>query len=72
MQHKRIMVKVKRALLATMAVAMGTACSCNYGLRDLRHNLVQGTAAFVIGYTTSFWNAVAPEWDDVLNPNQVE
>jgi hypothetical protein len=63
---------VKRALLMTMAAAMGTACSCSFGLRDLRHNLVQGTAAFVVGYTTSFWNAVAPEWDVILNPDQAE
>ena len=70
MQKKRIMLKAKRVLLATTAVAMGSLCSCNYGLKDLRHNFVQGTASFVASYTTAFWNAVAPDWDDILNQNE--
>ena len=68
MLNRQTVSRVRRVLLTAMTVACGAMCSCGFGLKDLRHNVVAGTTGFVKGYTTSFWNALVPEWDDILNP----
>ena len=67
MLSRRTTSKVRRGLLTAMTVACGTMCSCGFGLKDLRHNVVAGTTNFVKSYTTSFWNALAPDWEEILN-----
>lgn len=67
MQGSRTLPWIKRALLVAMAMGCGTASSCGFGLRDIRHNLVAGTTGFVKSYTTDFWYAVFPGWDDILD-----
>ena len=66
MQGKKTLPRTKRAMMLALAVACGTVSACDFGLRDIRHNVVAGTAGFVKGYTTDFWYAVFPEWDDLL------
>jgi hypothetical protein len=72
MRHKRnqFIPKAKRALLIATTIACGTVSSCGLSLRDIRHNVVAGTAGFVTAYTTSFWNTVIPGWDEILTPDE--
>lgn len=57
----------KRMLLMAMALACGTVSSCGFGLKDINHNIVAGTAGFVKSYTTGFWDAVIPGLDEIFN-----
>lgn len=67
MLHKRDLPRVKRMLLTVMAVGCGAVSSCGFGLKDIRHNVVAGTASFLSAYTVEFWNTVVPSWNEVLN-----
>jgi hypothetical protein len=59
--------RIKRAILAAMAVACGTVSSCGFGVQDLRHNVIAGSLSFVKSYTADFWGTVIPSWDEILN-----
>ena len=67
--HKKsgLVRKMKVAVFSMTAVGMLHASACSLG--DLRLNLVNGTLAFVKGYTTDMWEALIPAADDLVNLN---
>lgn len=53
--------RIKVAALSMAAFGMMYSSACTIG--DVGHNLVNGTLAFVKGYTTDLWEAVVPPAD---------
>jgi hypothetical protein len=68
MRGKKFTAKARRAMLIAVTIACGSVSSCGFGLRDIRHNMVAGTAGFVKSYTTDFFYALFPGWDDIFTP----
>jgi len=56
--------KMKVAALSLAAVGMMYASACTVG--DIRHNVINGTLAFVKGYTGDLWEALVPPADELV------
>jgi hypothetical protein len=71
MTGRRIARRVKLAALSSLLAGgtlLGSACTA----RDIEHNLVAGSLAYVRGGATSFWNAFLPQdelWQGFFNPS---
>jgi len=56
--------RIKVAALSMAAFGMMYASACTIG--DVGQNLVNGTLAFVRGYTTDMWEAIVPPADSLF------
>ena len=66
MQKGRLARWTRVTLLAAMSATSGAVYD-GCGFADIPQNFVAGTQAFVKGYTTSFWNALFPSPEELLN-----